>query len=75
MQPLLSAHRLIFLDEIGVATNMVRREVYPERRRRGRAPKGKRVMGYAPGGYWKITTFLVGLDRNGIVAPSSSISR
>lgn len=38
-------------------------------RRYGRAPKGQRVTGYAPGGHWKITTFLAGLDRDGIVAP------
>jgi transposase len=61
MQPLLAATRLIFLDETGVTTNMVRRY--------GRARKGQRVTGYAPGGHWKITTFLAGLDRDGIVAP------
>jgi len=27
------------------------------------------VRGYAPAGHWKVTTFLAGLDRNGIVAP------
>lgn len=61
MQPLLAAKRLIFLDETGVTTNMVRRY--------GRAPRGTRVRGYAPAGHWKITTFLAGLARNGIVAP------
>lgn len=58
---MIASRRLIFLDETGVTTNMVRRW--------GRAPKGKRVRGYAPGGHWKVTTFLAGLDRNGIVAP------
>jgi transposase len=52
---------LIFLDETGVTTNMVRRY--------GRAPRGKRVVGYAPNGHWKITTFLSGLTSDGIVAP------
>ena len=61
MQPMIAARRLIFLDETGVTTNMVRRW--------GRAPKGQRVKGFAPGGHWRITTFLAGLDRNGIVAP------
>lgn len=61
MQPMIASRRLIFLDETGVTTNMVRRW--------GRAPKGKRVRGYAPGGHWKVTTFLAGLDRGGIVAP------
>ena len=61
MQPLLSARRLIFLDETGVTTNMVRRY--------GRSLRGTRVRGYAPAGHWKVTTFLAGLDRDGIVAP------
>ena len=58
---MIASRRLIFLDETGVTTNMVRRW--------GRAPKGQRVKGFAPGGHWRITTFLAGLDRNGIVAP------
>lgn len=61
MQPVLSASRLIFLDETGVTTNMVRRY--------GRGLRGKRVRGYAPAGHWKITTFLAGLSSEGIVAP------
>ncbi|MEH3037922.1 MAG: IS630 family transposase [Sphingomonas adhaesiva] len=61
MQPRLDAGRLIFLDETGVTTNMVRRY--------GRAPRGERVRGYAPAGHWKVTTFLAGLTSNGIVAP------
>lgn len=63
MQPILSTRRLIFLDETGVTTNMVRHY--------GRSPRGKRVRGYAPAGHWKITTFLAGLSSEGIVAPSS----
>ena len=61
MQPLPSARRLIFLDETGVTTNMVRRH--------GRSPRVTRVHGYASAGHWKVTTFLAGLDRDGIVAP------
>lgn len=61
MQPMIASRRLIFLDETGVTTNMVRRY--------GRARKGQRVKGFAPGGHWRITTFLAGLDRGGIVAP------
>jgi transposase len=60
-QPLLARHRLVFLDETGVTTNMVRRY--------GRAPRGQRVKGYAPNGHWKITTFIAGLSPDGIVAP------
>lgn len=61
MQPILAGHRLVFLDETGAATNMVRRH--------GRAPRGQRVKGYAPAGHWKTTTFIAGLSRDGILAP------
>ena len=61
LQPLLAARRLVFLDETGGTTNMVRRY--------GRAPRGQRVRGFAPAGHWKVTTFLAGLTRDGIVAP------
>ena len=27
------------------------------------------MRGYAPGGHWKVTTFLAGLDRDDIVVP------
>lgn len=60
-QPILTRHRLIFIDETGVTTNMTRRY--------GRAPRGQRVKGYAPNGHWKITTFVAGLTPDGIVAP------
>jgi transposase len=53
--------RLIFIDETGAATNMVRRY--------GRSPRGLRVKGYAPNGHWKTTTFVAGLTRGGIIAP------
>jgi len=53
--------RLIFIDETGAATNMVRRY--------GRSPRGQRVKGYAPNGHWKTTTFVAGLTSSGIIAP------
>jgi len=53
MQPMIAARqhlgRLSFLDETGVTTNMVRRW--------GRARKGQRVKGFAPGGHWRIANF------------------
>lgn len=61
LQPTLAGKRLIFLDETGVTTNMVRRY--------GRAPRDQRVKGYAPAGHWKITTFIAGLSCDGLVAP------
>ncbi len=60
-QPELARSRLIFLDETGVTTNMIRRHA--------RGPRGQRVKGYAPHGHWKITTFIAGLASEGIVAP------
>jgi len=54
-------HRLIFIDETGAATNMVRRY--------GRSPCGERVTGYAPNGHWKTTTFVAGLTSQGLIAP------
>jgi transposase len=61
MQPQLATGRLIFIDETGVTTNMVRRYAW--------GPKGKRIRSYTPGGHWKITTFVAGLAPEGIVAP------
>jgi transposase len=60
-QTLLSARRLIFIDETGAATDMVRRY--------GRSLRGERVKGYAPAGHWKTTTFVAGLTSTGIIAP------
>ncbi|MGH8650362.1 MAG: IS630 family transposase, partial [Burkholderiales bacterium] len=60
-QPQLAAHRLIFIDETGAATNMVR--LY------GRGPRGSRVKGYAPAGHWETTTFVAGLTATGLIAP------
>ena len=60
-QAVLSARRLIFIDETGAATDMVRRY--------GRALRGERVKGYAPAGHWKTTTFVAGLTTTGIIAP------
>lgn len=60
-QVALSAKRLIFIDETGAATDMVRRH--------GRSPRGQRVKGYAPYGHWKTTTFVAALTTAGIIAP------
>jgi transposase len=60
-QGALSARRLIFIDETGATTNMVRRY--------GRSRRGERVKGYAPNGHWKMTTFVAGLSAEGIIAP------
>ena len=53
--------KLVFIDETGTATNLTRL--------RGRAPRGKRLVGRAPFGHWKTTTFVAGLRNNAIIAP------
>src|SRR3954462_11417152 len=52
-QPSLEAARLVFIDETGTTTNMART--------RGRAMRGKRLIGRVPHGHWKVTTFVAGL--------------
>jgi hypothetical protein len=36
---------------------------------RGRAPRGERLVGYAPHGHWKTITFVGGLRQRGMTAP------
>jgi len=60
-QASLDPGKLIFIDETGCATNMIRL--------RGRALRGLRLRGSAPLGHWKITTFRAGLRAGGITAP------
>lgn len=60
-QPSLDPDKLIFIDETGANTKMVRT--------RGRAPRSQRLVGREPWGHWKTTTFTAGLRRDGLVAP------
>jgi transposase len=53
--------RLVFIDETCTTTAMVRL--------RGRSPRGKRLVNYAPHGHWKTITFVAGLRRRGMTAP------
>jgi transposase len=53
--------KLVFVDETGANTKLVRT--------RGRGPKGKRVHGKAPWGHWQTTTFVGALRAGGITAP------
>jgi len=57
----LDVRRLVFLDETWAKTNMTR--LY------GRSLRGTRLVGTAPYGHWKTTTFLAGLRHHGIIAP------
>lgn len=60
-QSKLDPERLVFIDETGTSTNMVRL--------RGRAPSGERLVGKVPHGHWKTTTFVAGLRSNALTAP------
>jgi transposase len=53
--------RFVFLDETGASTNRVRRY--------GRSPRGARLVGAAPWGHWRTTTFVAGLRASGVIAP------
>jgi transposase len=53
--------KLVFLDETGAKTNMIRKY--------GRAKGGARCFDDAPGGHWKSMTFIAGLRMNALTAP------
>lgn len=59
----LEPSRLVFVDEAGVATNMVRTH--------GRAPKGRRAHGTAPAGRWRRLTVLGALAADGVAGAMS----
>ena len=52
---------LVFVDETGTTTNMARRY--------GWGQKGKPLLGKAPHGHWMTSTFVAGLQHDGILAP------
>ncbi len=54
-------HRLVFIDETAVKTNLTRL--------RGRAPVGERLYGAAPFGKWGTQTFIAGLTHDALIAP------
>jgi transposase len=54
-------HRLVFLDETSVKTNLTRL--------RGRTPIGERLYGTAPFGKWRTQTFIAGLTSEELIAP------
>ena len=53
--------RLVFVDETAVTTKMTRL--------RGRSPRGQRLPGAAPFGYWLTQTFIAGLRCDALTAP------
>lgn len=54
-------HRLIFIDETSVKTNLTRL--------RGRAPVGERLYGATPFGKWRTQTFIAALTHDALIAP------
>ena len=57
----LDPKKLVFVDETGTNTKMVRGY--------GRCRRGQRLIGKQPWGHWKTTTFTAGLRCDGISAP------
>ena len=57
----LPSARLIFIDESGVNLGLTRAEA--------RAPRGKRIVDYAPGNSWESYSVVAGLRRTGVIAP------
>jgi transposase len=57
----LPIHRLVFLDETGLRTNLIRRY--------GRARRGQRLVDRTPHGHWKTTTFVSALRHDRLTAP------
>jgi len=55
------ASKLVFLDETGLSTDMIRRY--------GRALGGSRCVDTAPAGHWKTLTFIAELRADRITAP------
>jgi len=55
------AGKLVFIDETGTNTQMSRRY--------GRCAKKQRLIGKAPWGQWKTTTFVAALRSKGLTAP------
>jgi transposase len=60
-QAALDPHRLVFIDETWVKTNMAPL--------RGWGPRGSRLLGRAPHGKWRTLTFLAALRTDGLTAP------
>ncbi|MGH7022610.1 MAG: IS630 family transposase [Caulobacteraceae bacterium] len=60
-QAALDPYKLVFIDETGTNTKMVRA--------RGRCRRGQRLIGKQPWGHWKTTTFTAALRCDGLTAP------
>lgn len=61
-QPQFPVPSLVFLDETGVTTDLLRRY--------GRSPRGTRLIDHAPCGHWQTCTVLAALRLTGMTAPA-----
>jgi transposase len=61
LRPGLAPGRLVFLDETGITTDLLRRY--------GRAPRGVRVGDHAPYGRWHSSTLIAAVRLTGVTAP------
>jgi transposase len=61
-QPLRDVRQYIFLDECGVATDLLRRY--------GRSPRGTRLHDHTPCSHWQTHTVIAGLRLDGLTAPA-----
>ncbi len=61
-QPACPVASLVFLDETGVTTDVLRRS--------GRSPRGTRLIDHAPCGHWQTCTVLAALRLTGVTAPA-----
>lgn len=59
-QPLRDVRHYVFLDECGVATDLLRRY--------GRSPRGERLRDHTPCGHWETHTVVAGLRLSGLGA-------
>ena len=59
--PLRDVAHYVFLDECGVATDLLRRY--------GRSPRGTRLHDHTPCGQWQTHTVIAGLRLDGLTAP------
>jgi transposase len=55
--------RVLFIDESGAVTNLVRSH--------GRSPEGSRCLAYAPNGHWKVMTAVAAIRLGGMPAAAT----
>ena len=61
-QPVRDVRQYVFLDECGVATDLLRRY--------GRSPRGERLHDHTPCGHWQTHTVIAALRLDGLTAPA-----